>query len=81
MVIHLMTPGKLYVVDYDIPADADNRRTFYRRLHIILAAHGLVVERSTQSVWILDNREIAQAIHALALNYGSSNIYEATKID
>jgi hypothetical protein len=72
--------SKLFIVDYDIPIEVKNRRTFYRRLRIILEAHGLIADKSTQSVWFVDNREIAEAIYALASRYGSAHLYEAVKL-
>jgi len=74
--------NELYVVDYDIPVQPQaERRAFYRGLHRILREHGIIADRSTQSVWVLDSREIAQEIYKLAQNYGHSNLYTATRTD
>ena len=75
--------GVLYwVVDYDIPVQPHSkRRAFYRALHRILREHEITADRSTQSVWIMDNKGIAEEIHTLALSYGRSHLYTATRID
>jgi hypothetical protein len=71
-----------WVVDYDIPVEPHaKRRAFYRALHRILRKYEVTADRSTQSVWIMDNREIAEEIHVLAVNYGRSHIYTATRVD
>lgn len=71
--------GLLWVVDYDIPTDrvarVAKRRVFYRALHEILSAHDFVADRSTQSVWILDNEGIGNEIHSLACRYGKSDLF------
>jgi hypothetical protein len=72
----------LWVVDYDIPVDGvAKRRAFYRGLHEILRDHDIVADRSTQSVWILDNEGIASEIHTLACRYGKSHLYSASRLD
>jgi len=69
-------------VDYDIPVKPHaRRRAFYRALHGILRKYDIVADRSTQSVWIIDNRGIAEEIHALASGYGRSHLYTAARID
>jgi hypothetical protein len=74
--------GGLWVVDYDIPVDSvAKRRAFYRALHEILRTHEIVADRSTQSVWILDDEDIAKKIHRLACTYGQSHFYSASRID
>ena len=73
---------ELYVVDYDIPVHPGaRRRAFYRGLHRILRMHKIVADRSTQSVWVLDRKEIAEEIHSLAQSYGCSHLYTATRVD
>jgi len=73
--------SELYVVDYDIPLrPAARRRAFYRRLHGILSKHGILADRSTASVWILDRREVAEEIHNLAASFGVSNLYNASRV-
>ena len=70
------------MVDYDIPVeDMAKRRAFYRALHQVLRSHEIVADRSTQSVWILDSKEIANEIHGLACTYGRSHLYSASRID
>jgi hypothetical protein len=70
----------LWVVDYDIPVEGvAKRRAFYRALHEILESRKIKTgKRSTQSVWIIDDEEIAREIHNLASSYGTSNLYTAT---
>ena len=69
-----------WVVDYDIPVDPHaKRRAFYRALHRILRVHEIFADRSTQSVWVLDRKEIAEEIHSLAQSYG--HLYTATRVD
>jgi stress-induced morphogen len=71
-----------WVVDYDIPVEnLARRRAFYRALHKLLSSHGIKGRRSTQSVWIVDSQEIATEIHALAVSYGKSHLYSATRLD
>jgi hypothetical protein len=43
--------------------------------------HDITADRSTQSVWIVDSKEIAREIHALAQSYGRSHLYTATRVD
>ena len=72
---------RYWIVDYDIPTEPKARRMrFYRSLWRLLRDVGFEADRSTQSVWILDNRKIAESIHALAVRYGQSNLYAARKI-
>ena len=74
--------GLLWVVDYDIPVESvAKRRAFYRALHEILEPHDIVADRSTQSVWILDNEEIANEIHSLSCRFGKSHLYSASRLD
>jgi hypothetical protein len=71
-----------WVVDYDLPVEnMAKRRAFYRALHKILASHDVEADRSTQSVWILDDRGIAGEIHGLASKFGRSHLYEAKRVD
>ena len=73
---------RYWVVDYDIPVESHaRRRAFYRALHRTLRKYEIVADRSTQSVWIMDSRPIAEEIHALALSYGRSHLYTATRLD
>ena len=73
---------KYWVVDYDIPIRPHaRRRSFYRALHRILVKHDIVADRSTQSVWVMDNEGIAKEIHALALGFGRSHLYSALRVD
>jgi hypothetical protein len=70
-----------WIVDYDIPVESPaKRRAFYRALHVTLKAHNIVADRSTQSVWIIDSKEIAEQIHRLASRYGVSHLYSARKV-
>ena len=73
---------RYWVVDYDIPVRPHaKRRAFYRGLHRILREYDIIADRSTQSVWIIDSKEIAAEIHALASGYGRSHLYTATRIN
>jgi hypothetical protein len=66
-----------WIVDYDLPVRPyARRRAFYRGLHRILRKYEIVADRSTQSVWVLDRRRVAEEIHRLAQNYGRSHFYE-----
>src|SRR3990172_11559631 len=68
---------KRWVVDYDVPLEPHaRRRAFYRALHRVLAKYDVEASRSTMSVWILDSKELAEEIHRLACEYGTSNFYE-----
>jgi len=74
--------GELFVVDYDIPLEPHaKRRAFYRALRRILRKHEIQADRSTQSVWILNNQQLAEQIHYLAQSYGQSHLYVTTKTD
>jgi hypothetical protein len=75
--------GPIWVVDYDVPVKpAARRMAFYRALWKLLKLHGLERSgRSTQSVWIIDDEEIARDIHNLARSYGKSHLYNATPAD
>jgi hypothetical protein len=71
-----------WIVDYDIAVDPHaRRRAFYRALHRILRRHDIIADRSTQSVWIMDSKDVAEEIYALALSYGRSHLYAATRVD
>lgn len=72
-----------YVVDYDVPAEPFSRHMqFYRRLWKILRTANIEVrKRSTASVWILDDEQIALQIHELASTYGVSHWYRAERIN
>jgi len=73
---------RYWVVDYDIPVKPHaKRRAFYRSLHRIMQKHDITADRSTQSVWIVDSKEIAKEIHALAQSHGRSHLYTATRVD
>ncbi len=74
--------GPVWVVDYDIPVESRAKRmAFYRGLWKIMAAHRIPKSgRSTQSVWIIDDEQIAREIHDHASTYGTSNLYNATPI-
>ena len=73
---------RYWVVDYDIPVRPQaRRRAFYRALQGIVRKYDVVADRSTQSVWIIDNEQIAREIHSLASEYGRSHLYTATRID
>jgi len=41
----------------------------------------IVADRSPRSVWIMDNRRLAEEIHALALSYGRADLYTASRVD
>jgi hypothetical protein len=45
-----------------------------------LAEHHIETNRSTQSVWISQDKEVVESIHNLALQYGRSNLYEANRL-
>jgi len=72
----------LWVVDYDVPREPKAKRmAFYRALWRILKEHKIIAKaRSTMSVWILDNEEIAAEIHDLASKFGKSHLYEARPV-
>ena len=77
-------PGSLWVVDYDIPAEPKAKRmAFYRALWKLLEEAKIVTVkgRSTMSVWIIDDRSIAERIHTLAKAFGESHFYKAEQID
>jgi len=74
--------GPIWVVDYDIPVEPKAKRmAFYRGLWAILKKHEIVTSKSTQSVWIIDDEEIAREIHGHANSYGVSHIYNAAPAD
>jgi hypothetical protein len=70
-----------WICDYDVPEKPHAlRMRFYRRLWKILAEHRIETNRSTQSVWISQERDVVESIHNLALQYGRSNLYEANRL-
>lgn len=74
--------GPVWVVDYDIPVEPKSKRmAFYRGLWRIMREHGITKSgRSTQSVWIIDDEQIARQIHDHASGYGRSNLYNGTPV-
>jgi len=71
----------VYIVDYDIPTNPAWRRVyFYKKLRKLRTSHDLTGKLSTQSVLIVQDEELAKAVHALAMEYGKSNIYKAETI-
>jgi hypothetical protein len=72
---------EFWICDYDVPEKPHAlRMRFYRRLWKILAEHHIETNRSTQSVWISQDKEVVESIHNLALQYGRSNLYEANRL-
>lgn len=70
-----------YIVDYDLSlSHPTQRRAFYRAVHKILKTVSCETGWSTQSVIVIEDRDIAESIFELARGLGSVHIYKATKI-
>lgn len=70
-----------YIVDYDIPANPSRRRRgFYRALKKLKEGMDLYGRMSTMSVLITVDREFAESVYLLAMQYGRANMYEARKL-
>jgi len=76
--LHVAQSEKLFIVDWDIPAK--KRRLFYYYLMKLKKKYGLFGSMSTMSVMVVDNVEVARAVHNLAKKYGESHLYEAKEI-
>lgn len=64
---------RLYIVDYDIPAEPVRRRVqFYRDLKQILEKCGMPPEYSTRSVFRTPRIMLAEALFILVLAHGGS---------
>jgi hypothetical protein len=64
---------RLYIVDYDIPAEPVRRRVqFHRDLNQILEKCGTPPEYSTRSVFRTPHMMLAEALFILVLAYGGS---------
>jgi hypothetical protein len=64
---------RLYIVDYDIPAEPVRRRVrFYRDLDKILDKCGMLPEYSTRSVFRTPHMMLAEALFVLVLAHGGS---------
>jgi hypothetical protein len=74
--------GEWWITDYDLPAeDKAARIRFYRGLWKMLKeAHVELAQRSTQSVWISDDEDLAKKIHEWALKFGKSHLYQAKRL-
>lgn len=72
----------VYIVDWDIPTEPAWRRAyFYKKLQKLRREYGFEGSLSTASVLIIQDRDFAMAVHALASEYGRSNIYEGRRIN
>ena len=73
---------KVYMVEYDLPADA-RRKRFYRRIRRYFRLHYMDPEGwSTQSVVITENRNFAWYVWREARGVGgTAHIYEGHQLD
>jgi len=69
----------IFIIDWDIPAK--KKRMFYYHLMKLKKKYGLFGNMSTMSVMVVDNVEVARAVHNLAKEYGESHLYEAKEIE
>lgn len=67
-----------YLVEYDIPVE--RRFAFYKALSRFKEKERRFFT-STQSVIIIDDKELAWKIYHLAKRYGKTNIWVATKLN
>ena len=73
--------GRVYVVDYDIPAIPRIRMRFYREVRQLLAKNQKLAHYSTQSVLITEDEFLAKEIYLLAKKYGKARIYVGYPIE
>jgi hypothetical protein len=76
-----MDDGRVYVVEYDIPAVPKIRMRFYREIRQFLDNGEKLAKYSTQSVIITDDEALAKMIYLIASKYGKSRIYRAYPIE
>lgn len=68
----------IFIIEWDI--SLKRRRMFYYHLTKLKKKYGLFGSMSTMSVMVVDNVEVARAVHNLAKEYGESHLYEAKEI-
>jgi len=75
------TAETIWIVDYDLPQNS-SRRNFYRHVAAWIKEHGAVDswDRSTQSVLITTDKDLAQFVYDEASQLGHANIYRARKV-
>lgn len=71
----------IWIVDYDLPQDS-SRRNFYRHVAAWIKEYGAddSWDRSTQSVLITTDKDLAEFVYAEASHLGHANIYKAQKV-
>jgi len=74
------TPETVWIVDYDLRM-ANSRRQFYREAKRLMRELGLMGSLSTYSVVVVNDEELARAVHALASKYGRAHLYKAERIE
>ena len=71
----------VFIVDWDIPNEPAWRRVyFYKKLRKLRKSFGLEDRVSKQSVLVVQDERLARDIHALATEFGKSNIYRAEPV-
>jgi len=76
-----MDDGRVYVVEYDIPAIPRIRMRFYREIRQFLDNGEKLTRYSTQSVIITEDEVFAKAIYIIATKYGKARLYKAYPIE
>jgi hypothetical protein len=68
----------LFIVDWDIPSQPTTlRRMFYYHLNKIKNNHNLVGSMSSRSVFMVQDKKLAQEVYSLASKYGHTSLYQA----
>ena len=71
----------VFIVGWDIPKEPAWRRIyFYKKLRKLREGYGLGDRVSKKSVLVVQDERLARDIHALATEYGKSNIYKAEPV-
>ena len=68
----------VWIVDWDIPTE--RRALFYYHLNKIKRRHELYGSMSSQSVMVLEEPSVAEAVYRLAARFGHANLYRAEKL-
>lgn len=77
----MTSEGRLWVVDWDLPAEPPGiRRSFYRAVRRYLQENRGLADYSTQSVLITGDEAFARFVFAEASKRGRCNLYRAEAV-
>jgi len=75
----------MWIIDYDLPESIKVRQRFYRAFHRLLKerreTNPSFVIKSTYSVILCDDWDLAQQIYHLAKSYGRAHFYRVERIE